>query len=156
MIPISFRIYRNFISFTSENLEIIILAKSLLSACTAHAQLNPIHIYTYKLEPTTTNLKIVKDTIKRFKKTKMKKWKNRRWSEKKWPKKNKNFIYYWRYKPGCPVLSSVNYHTNNISKFVDYHLQSIVKKKLLYVNNTQDFLKKFREGQRHTSRKPSS
>ena len=71
-------------------------------------------------------------------------------------KKHKNFIYYRRYIPGWPVLSSVNYHTNNISKFVDYHLQSIVKKKPLYVNNTQDFLKKIREGQRHTSRKPSS
>ena len=30
-------------------------------------------------------------------------------------------------KPGRPVVSSVNCHTSSISKYVDYHLQPIVK-----------------------------
>ena len=29
--------------------------------------------------------------------------------------------------PGRPVISSVNCHTSNISKYVDYHLQPIVQ-----------------------------
>ena len=27
--------------------------------------------------------------------------------------------------PGCPVVRSVNCHTANVSKYVDYHLQQI-------------------------------
>ena len=44
--------------------------------------------------------------------------------------------------PGRPVVSLVNCHTANISKYVDYHLQPIVKEIPLYVKDTQDFLKK--------------
>ena len=45
--------------------------------------------------------------------------------------------------PGRPVVSSVNCHTANISKYVDYHLQPIVTEIPSYVKDTQDFLKKF-------------
>ena len=44
--------------------------------------------------------------------------------------------------PGRPVVSSVNCHIANISKYVDYHLQPIVKEIPSYVKDTQDFLKK--------------
>ena len=44
--------------------------------------------------------------------------------------------------PGRPVVSSVNYHTTNISKYVDYHLQTIIKEIPSYAKDTQDFLKK--------------
>ena len=44
--------------------------------------------------------------------------------------------------PGHPVVSSVNCHTANISKYADYHLQPIVKEIPLYVKDKQDFLKK--------------
>ena len=44
--------------------------------------------------------------------------------------------------PGRPVISSVNCHTSKISKFVDYHLQPIVKEIPSYVKDTSDFLRK--------------
>ena len=56
---------------------------------------------------------------------------------------------------GCPVVSSVNCHTTNISKYVDYHLQPIVKEIPSHVKDTQYFLK-VRESKRHTSRESSS
>ena len=44
--------------------------------------------------------------------------------------------------PGRPVVSSVNCHTNTISKYVDFHLQPIVKNIPLHVRDTTDFLQK--------------
>ena len=44
--------------------------------------------------------------------------------------------------PGCPVVSSINCHTNNISKYVDYHLQPIVKLIPSCVKDTNDFVSK--------------
>ena len=43
---------------------------------------------------------------------------------------------------GFPVVSSINFHTANISKYVDYHLQPIVKQIPSYVNDTNDFINK--------------
>ena len=40
--------------------------------------------------------------------------------------------------PGRPVISSINCHTANISKFVDYHLQNHIKKLPSYINQTKD------------------
>ena len=45
-------------------------------------------------------------------------------------------------KPRRPVVSSVNYHTYTISKYVDFHLQPIVKNIPSYVRDTTDFLQK--------------
>ena len=42
--------------------------------------------------------------------------------------------------PGLPVVSSINCHTANISKYVDYHLQPIVKQIPSYVKDTNDFI----------------
>ena len=42
---------------------------------------------------------------------------------------------------GRPVASSVNCHTNTISKYVDLHLQPIAKN-ISYVRGTTDFLRK--------------
>ena len=47
--------------------------------------------------------------------------------------------------PGRPVVSSVNCHTYNISKYVEYHLQPIVKEMLSYVKDTKDFIKKLNQ-----------
>ena len=44
--------------------------------------------------------------------------------------------------PGRPVVSSINCHTTNISKFIDYHLQPIVKQIPSYVKDTNDFISK--------------
>ena len=46
--------------------------------------------------------------------------------------------------PGRPVLSSINCHTANISKYVDYHLQTIVKQIPSYVKDTNDFMNKIK------------
>ena len=40
------------------------------------------------------------------------------------------------------MVSSINCHTANISKYVDYHLQPIVKQIPSYVKDTKDFINK--------------
>ena len=47
--------------------------------------------------------------------------------------------------PGRPVISSVNCCTSNISKYVDYHFQPIVKEISSYVQDTTDFLRKINQ-----------
>ena len=44
--------------------------------------------------------------------------------------------------PGRPVISSINCHTANISKFVDFHLQDHVIQLPSYVKDTKDFINK--------------
>ena len=81
-------------------------------------------------------------------------------------KKNLNFIpktpkFYLQLKihqegnPSRPVVSSMNSHTTNISTYVDYHLQPIVKEIPSYVKYTR-FSKEFRESKRYTRSKHSS
>ena len=43
-----------------------------------------------------------------------------------------------------PVISNCGYYTENISSFLDSHLQPIAKKVKSYIEATNDFLKKFR------------
>ena len=47
--------------------------------------------------------------------------------------------------PGRPVISSINCHTAKISKFVDYHLQDLVKKLPSYIKDTTDFINKTKD-----------
>ena len=42
--------------------------------------------------------------------------------------------------PGRAVVSSINCHTANNSKYVDYHLQPIEKQIPSYVKDTNDFI----------------
>ena len=44
--------------------------------------------------------------------------------------------------PGRLVVSSIGCHNTNISKFVDYHLQPIVKNMPSYMQDSNDFLNK--------------
>ena len=44
--------------------------------------------------------------------------------------------------PGRSVISSIFCHTSEISEYVDYHLQPIVREILSYVKDTNDFLRK--------------
>ena len=44
--------------------------------------------------------------------------------------------------PGRPVVSPINCHTANISKYVNYHLQPIMKQIPSYVKDTNDFINK--------------
>ena len=43
-----------------------------------------------------------------------------------------------------PVISNCGYYTENISSFLDFHLQPIAKKVKSYIKDTNDFLKKLR------------
>ena len=47
--------------------------------------------------------------------------------------------------PGRPVISNCGYHTENISSFLDYHLQPLAKSVKSYIKDTNDFLKKLRD-----------
>ena len=46
--------------------------------------------------------------------------------------------------PRRPVISNCGYYTENISSFLDFHLQPIAKKVKSYIKDTNDFLKKIR------------
>ena len=46
--------------------------------------------------------------------------------------------------PGRPVVSNTNYYTENISAFLDHHLQPLSQSVKSYVKDTNDFLKRIR------------
>ena len=47
--------------------------------------------------------------------------------------------------PGRPVISNCGYFTENISAFLDYHLQPLARQVKSYIKDTNDFLKKLRD-----------
>ena len=90
-------------------------------------------------------MKLVHDTILRFKNQKLINQKVVERLTRNDPKTPKFYLQPKIHKkgnPGRPIVSSVNCHTENISKYVDNHLQPIVKTIPLYLKETQDFLKK--------------
>ena len=46
--------------------------------------------------------------------------------------------------PGKPVISNCGYYTENISAFLDFHLQPLVQAVKSYIKDTNDFLNKLR------------
>ena len=46
--------------------------------------------------------------------------------------------------PGRPVISNCGYYTENISSFVDYHLQPLAQKVKSYIKDTNHFLNRLR------------
>ena len=44
--------------------------------------------------------------------------------------------------PGRSVVTSANFHTPNISKYIEYHLQPVVKQISSYVKDTNGFINK--------------
>ena len=112
----------------------------------AGRQLNNTENYRKLQEdPTATNMKLLNDTIERFKKQILINEKVAEGLKRNDPKTPKFYLRPKIHKegnPGRPVVSSVNCHTANISKYVDYHLQPIVKEIPSYFKDTQDFLKK--------------
>ena len=46
--------------------------------------------------------------------------------------------------PGRPVISNCGYYTENISAFLDFHLQPLVQAVKSYIKDTNDFLNKLR------------
>ena len=96
----------------------------------AERQLNNAKNYRKLQEdPTATNMKLVNDTIERFKNQKLLNQKVAEGLKRNGPKTPQ---FYLRPKihnegnPCRPVISSVDSHTENILKYVDYHLQPVV------------------------------
>ena len=90
-------------------------------------------------------MKLVNNTVERFKNPKLINKKVAEILKRNDPKTPKFYLRPKIHKegnPDRPVVSSGNGHTEIISKYVDYHLQSIVKEIPSYVKDTQDFLKK--------------
>ena len=54
--------------------------------------------------------------------------------------------------PGRPVISNCGYHTENISAFLDFHLQPLSRKVKSFIKDTNDFLCKLR----HLSNLPAN
>ena len=88
-------------------------------------------------------MKLVNDTIERLKKNNNEK--DEEGLEKYDPKTPKFYLRTKIHKevnPGRPVVSSMNCHNANISKYIDQHLQHIVTEIPSYVKDTQNFFKK--------------
>ena len=47
--------------------------------------------------------------------------------------------------PGRPVISNYGFYTENISSFLDYHLQPLTKKVKSYIKDTNQFLNKIKK-----------
>ena len=47
--------------------------------------------------------------------------------------------------PGRPVISNCGYFTENISSFLDYHLQPLARQVKSYLKDTNDFVRKLRD-----------
>lgn len=88
-------------------------------------------------------MKLVNNTIERFKNQKLIIEKGAAGLKRNGPKKTEFYLrpkIHKESRPSYPVVSSVNCHTRNISKYVNYHLQLIVDETPLYVKYTPDFL----------------
>ena len=96
-------------------------------------------------DPTTTNNDLVNQTIDRFKKEQLINENIADGLKNQSPRTRQFYISPKTHKednPDRPVVSSINCHTVNISKYIDYHLQPIVKQTPSYIKDTSDFVYK--------------
>ena len=112
----------------------------------AQRQLNDeINYKKLQTDPTLQHNKTVNDTIERFKKDRTIPTKIAHGLITSKPRTPKFYILPKIHKennPGRPVISSINCHTSKISKYVDYHLQPIIKQIPSCVQDTNDFINK--------------
>ena len=112
----------------------------------AKRQLNDPKNYKFLAkDPTTTNNDLVNRTIDRFTKEELVNENIVNWLKNPSPITPQFYISPKIHKEGNlgrPIVSSINCHTANISKHVDYHLQPIVKQIPSYVKDTNDFINK--------------
>ena len=112
----------------------------------AKRQLNePRNYKVLAKDPTTTNNDLINQTIDRFTKEQLINDNIANGLKNPSPRTPQFYISPKIHKegnPGRPVVSSINCHTANISKYVDYHLQPIVKQIPSYVKCTNDFINK--------------
>ena len=99
-------------------------------------------------DPTLQHNKLVNDTITRFIKEKLLPQNIADGLSTSNPRTPKFYLSPKIHKPnnpGHPVISSVDCHTSNILRYVDYHLQPIVKNIPSYIKDTNDFIKKTKD-----------
>ena len=112
----------------------------------AKCQLNDSKNYkVLAIDPTTTNNDLVNQTIDKFTKEQLANENVANGLKIPSPRTPQFYISPKIHKdgnPARPVVSSINCHTANISKYVDYHLQSIVKQIPYYVKDTYNFINK--------------
>ena len=106
----------------------------------AERQLNNIKYYRKLQEdPTTTNMKLLNYIMEIFKNQKLinqKVAEGLKRNDLKTPEFHPRPKIHKEGNPGRPVVSSVNCRIENISKYVDYYLQPIVKEIPSYVKDT--------------------
>ena len=96
-------------------------------------------------DPTIKNNELVNKVIERFKKEKTLSDKTAENLKIKNPRTPRLYLLPKIHKegnPGRPVISSIDCHTSNISRFIDHHLQPLVKTIPSYVKDTNFFLNK--------------
>ena len=96
-------------------------------------------------DPATTNNNIVNQTIDRFTKEQLINENIANGLKNPSPRTPQFYISPKIHKEGNPgrlVVSSINCHTVNISQYVDYHLQPIMKQIPSYVKDTNNFINK--------------
>ena len=96
-------------------------------------------------DPTLQHSNLVNDAIDRFKKEKSLSNKLADGLKSVNPKTPKFYISPKIHKEnnqGRPVINSINCHTSEISRFVDHHLQPLVREIPSYIKDTNDFINK--------------
>ena len=106
-----------------------------------HQLSDPNNYKALAKDPTTTNSDLVNQTVDRFTKEQLIN-ENIANGLKNPSSRTPQFYISPKGNPGRPVVRSTNCHTANISKYVDYHLQPIVKQIPSYVKDTNDFINK--------------
>ena len=111
-------------------------------------KLNDPKLQRYKVlakDPTTTNNDLVDQTINRLTKTQLINGNISNWLKNpstRIPQLHMSPKIHKERNLGCPEVSSLNCHTTNISKYVDYQLQTIEKQIPSNVKDTNKFIKK--------------
>ena len=112
----------------------------------AKRQLNrPRNYKVLTKDPATTNNDLTNQTVDRFPKEQLINDSLANGLKNPSPRTPQFYIYPEIHKEGNPdrsAVSSINCHTANISKYVDYHLQPIVKQIASYVKDINDFINK--------------
>ena len=110
----------------------------------AKRQLNePMNYKVLAKDPITTNNDLINQTIDRFTKEQLINGNIANGLKNPSPRTPQFYISPKIHKegnPGHPVVSSINCHTANISRNVDYHLQPIMKQIPSYVKDLNDFI----------------
>ena len=110
----------------------------------ANPQLSDKRNYkTLQEDPTLQHSNLVNDTIDRFKKENLLPNKLAEGLKSINPKPPKFYISPKIHKennPGRPVINSFNCQTSEISRFVDHHLQPLVREIPSYIKDTNDFI----------------